>query len=306
MIHSRHLQQCIGLTLGAIATGLAIRYRNQIFNFIWQNHRQNFDYDIWIICSGPQTSDWTSNTLLPQLANKNIALDILCDIPGKFRSDNILEIATRSEKVIIVLDPDVLKNRWLRYQIAVALQRPRSKILIYSLQTMRESSTGSNNKKHLCALDFPQLHQLLQVPSTVYHLEYDFWVVYSGLKSQEWVVNKLLPRAHELDKIIAIGIKCYLPGKARYKNIRETAQKSQKVIIVLGPERSPNELFRYEIEHALLKGPQDTQVCELSAVELSRTGLTPRFSCLKPLSKITINPAKPNEELVAIKQLLKD
>ena len=298
MIHSRHLQQCISLTLGAIATGLAIKYRNQIWNYFWQNQRQNFDHDIWIIYSGPQTLNWINNNFLPNLANKNIALDTFCGIPGKYISNNILKIASKSERVVIVLGPDLLENRWLRYQIEVALQKGPEKITAYSREIIGGQNARANYMEQLRLLNVPQMHQILQNPNVEYHFEYDFWVVYSGLRSQRWVLNKLLPTAEKLDRTVAFDIVCYIPGKNNFENIKQTAQKSRKVIIILGQEIDPNEFFRYEIEHALMKGPQDVLVCQFGPLEKSERRLVTKFPCLEPLCKIQIHHAQPSEELL--------
>ena len=286
MVFSKLLQQCIGLTLGAISAALVIKYRTRIFGHFKQNQRKKCDYDTWVIYSGSQCLTYIRSTLIPQKAKERIALDVMSDIPGKYRSDNIILLAEKSEKVLIVLGPEFFDNKWFRYQLELALQMFPDKM---SIQFIDKSYPDNNT--------VVQIDHIVGKCNREVQYEYDFWLVYSGLESQRWIVDHTLPL---LDEKLTIDFNSYIPGKTDLENIVETANKAKKVIIVLGPESHPNELLRYEIEHALMKGPENALVCKILG-----EGEVPEFSCLRPLPTMCFKPTQPYEGAVAVKQFLK-
>ena len=284
MVFSKHLQQCIGLTLGAISAALVIKYRTRIFEYFKQNQRKKFDYDTWVIYSGSLCLTYIRSTLIPQKPKERIALDVMNDIPGKYRSDNIILLAEKSEKVLIVLGPEFFDNKWFRYQLELALQMFPEKM---SVQFIDKSCPDNNTV---------QIDHIVRKCNRQVQYEYDFWLVYSGLESQRLIVDHMLP---VIDEKLAIDLNSYVPGKTDLENIVETANKAKKVIIVLGPESHPNELLRYEIEHALMKGPGNALVCKILG---GRD--VPEFSCLRPLPTMCFEPTQPHEGAMVVKQFL--
>ena len=287
MVFSKHLQQCIGLTLGAISTALVIKYRTKLFEYFKQNQRKKSNYDTWVIYSGSQCLPWIHGTLIPQKAKERIALDVITDIPGKYRSDNIILLAEKSEKVLIVLGPEIFDNKWFRFQLEVALQMFPDKM---SIQFIDKSCSDTNT--------IVQIDHIVRKCNREVQYECDFWLVYSGSQSQRCFVDHILP---VMDKKVVSDFNCYVPGKTDLENIMEAANKAKKVIIILGPESHLNELLRYEIEHALMKGPGNALLCKILG-----DGDIPDFSCLRPLPTICIEPTQPYEGTMAVKQFLSE
>ena len=288
MPFSKHLQQCIGLTLGAISTALVIKYRTTIFEYFKQNQRKKFNYDTWVIYSGSQCLTWIRSTLLPQKLKGRIALDVISDIPGKYRSDNIILLAEKSEKVLIVLGPEFFDNKWFCYQLGLASQMFPDKITIQFIDKPYPDNANT----------VVQIDHIIKKCNREVQYEYDFWLVYSGSLSQKWIVDHILP---VMDEKVAIDFNSYVPGKIDLESIMETANKAKKVIIILGPESHPNELLRYEIEHALMKGPGNALVCKILG-----DGDIPDFSCLRPLPTMCIDPTQPCEGAIALKLFLNE
>lgn len=134
---------------------------------------------------------------------------------------------------------------------------------------------------------------MIQNPGIEQEFAYDFWLIYSGKNSKKIVSGTLAPILETvLNRKVAKGFNCYIPGKNKFENIIETAEKSKKAIIVLSPERSLRKWFRYEVEIALLKGPTNTLVV--------RSEQGPALKCLKPLDEILINRENPKEALDSI------
>ena len=98
-----------------------------------------------MIYSSSESLKWIRGVLKPgveEQCNKCIALDIECELPGKFKVDNYLEINEKSDKVIVVLGPEITENKWLMYQIAVALMKrnPRKVLVCLLGQTDHHKS----------------------------------------------------------------------------------------------------------------------------------------------------------------------
>ena len=152
-MQSRYLQQC--LTFTPSMTVATMDRFSKILPEIWrcmtltvpeeskQNstkkttfQSQKYEYDVWLLYSGAESLKWVTDILKPgveEQCNKRIALDIYCETPGKYMSDNYREMAEKSEKVSIVLRSESDENEWFRYQIELALKRDPENILVCHL-----------------------------------------------------------------------------------------------------------------------------------------------------------------------------
>ena len=145
MILSKYLQQCLTFTLGFALGATAATYRHYILDFLKprpiQNSKEKFTkkrykFDVWTIYSGSESLKWIINVLKPNIedkCNQRIAIDLDCEIPGKIKLDTFLEIAEKTNKVIIVLGPEENENKWFQYQFALALEErdPRKVLVCY-------------------------------------------------------------------------------------------------------------------------------------------------------------------------------
>lgn len=284
---SKHLQRCISFTIGALATGLAIKYRHHIWNYFRQNSRENFHqfqkrpsqanqqgkFDIWIIYSGPDSLKWTHEILVPNMGPKRIAIGHYPSTPGRYKSDIAISMATKCEKIIIVYGPETTCNPWFQYQLEIAWLNHGDKIWLCK---------PGNEDIYIRPISPQDLDQMkCSTDNFERKSKKKVWVINSGPKSLTWASNALIP----LTTMATITFDDHdgLPGKTKADTLTEIAQECTKILIVLGAETSPNRWLRYQVEVALLKGPQNVLVCHLDRQRSNS------FDCLMPLRKLDIN-----------------